>query len=268
MTDAPPVVRPMIGVLRDMGQYKYDPADVYRDWVDYMVACLLFQGDKELGQKMEAKYRDDYPKLNELAAAWLDVVDKNVSDCPGGWFDGLGVVYEYLASTSKKQWLGQFFTPQPVCDLMTGLAGPGKEGERGKTVNDPAVGSGRMLLSYNSYHPGNYMYGEDLDPICAKMCALNLTMHGCQGQVVCMDSISFNDYRFGYQINPLHAHGSPGFPHLWPLAKENSRTWLMGQQRLGEWREQQEAKAKPAQVLAPKPKPEVEVPQRAQLSLF
>ncbi|WP_229580563.1 N-6 DNA methylase [Persicitalea jodogahamensis] len=262
MMDAPRSVGPMIKILRDMGQYRYDPADVFRDWIDYSVGCFLVHGDREMAERMLAKYKADYVQLGNLLRAWMEVMDKEIADDGRSWFDALGTVYEYLASSSKRQWLGQFFTPPDVCDLMTQINTDPAQPMRGKRINDPAVGSGRTLLSFNAYHPGNYVCGEDLDPICAKMTVLNMAMHGCQGQVCCQDSLRTDDWRFGYEVNPLHATGGPPIPHLLPITKEQSVAWQVMQSLV---REAADRKAEP-KVVVPPP---IEVkPKVGQLSLF
>ncbi|MPR36928.1 N-6 DNA methylase [Salmonirosea aquatica] len=270
MMDAPPSVGPMIKILRDMGQYRYDPADVFRDFIDYAVACLLVHGDKEVAERLKRKYGAEYSQLNGLLVAWIGILDREVADDGRSWFDALGTVYEYLASTHKKGWLGQFFTPSELCDLCTRIASDPENKPVGKRINDPAVGSGRMLLSYLAHNPGNYLYGEDIDPICAKMCALNLAFHGGQGQVSCMDSLALDDFRFGFQVNPYHAAGryaaaGPPIPHLLPIGKEQSVTWQRGRQLMEEF------KAGKVPAPAPKPtppKPAKPQPMVSQLSLF
>jgi type I restriction enzyme M protein len=255
----------MISIFRDMGQYKYDPADVFRDFIDYSVACLLVDGDQAVAERLHRQYGKDYEKLPDLFQAWVFILNREIhEDGMALWFDALGTVYEYLASTHKKGWLGQFFTPAELCDLCTRIASDPENKPVGKRINDPAVGSGRMLLSYLAHFPGNYLYGEDIDPICAKMCALNLAFHGGQGQVSCMDSLALDDFRFGYQVNPYHATGGPPVPHLLPIGKEQSVTWQRGRQLM----EEVKAGKVPKPALLPVPERVKPVPQVSQLSLF
>ena len=264
MMDAPRSVAPMIGILRDMGQYKYDPSDVFRDFVDYGVACLLVDGDKEMAERMMKKYGADYVQLGNLLRAWIQVMDQQVTDSPHSWFDALGTIYEYLASQYKKSWLGQFFTPPDLCDLMTQITSKPENRPKGKRVNDPTCGSGRLLLSFNAYNPGNLLYGEDLDPICTRMTALNMAIHGCQGQVFCCNSLSLDDWRFGYQVNPYHRYGAPPVPHLLPIKKEQNLSWQY-------WQTQRKKapEIKRPEPPAPVPRPAMEeVVMPAQLSLF
>lgn len=219
LDDAPRSVQGMVCVMRDLGQYRYDVGDVFKDFIDYAVACFSYHGDKVLADQLKAKYGDDYPRLNEMLVAWIRIMDKRITD-DVSWFDALGTLYEYLASRSKKSWLGQFFTPESICDLMTQISTFTSEEKTRQKVNDCACGSGRTLLSFNAHHPGNLLYGEDLDPICAKMTALNMAIHGCQGQVTCMDSIC-QDWKFCYEVNPYHRLGVPPIPHLVPVSMEN-----------------------------------------------
>src|SRR5699024_10038483 len=58
--------------------------------------------------------------------------------------DVLGDAYEYLigqfASTSGKK-AGEFYTPQPVSELMTGIGLRRQEDKKDYTANDDAMGS-------------------------------------------------------------------------------------------------------------------------------
>ncbi|TDB69105.1 N-6 DNA methylase [Arundinibacter roseus] len=263
MMDAPRSVDPMIKILRDMGHYRFDPAEVFRDWIDFSVGCFLVEGDPALAKKLQEKYGKEYSKMNELMLAWMQIMDKQISDSSKSWFDALGTIYEYLASQKQRSWMGQFFTPPDLCDLMTQLSADTDIQPVGKRVNDPASGSGRLLLSFNAYNPGNFLFAEDLDAVCAKMSALNMAIHGCQGQVCCMNTLTMENWQFGFQINYFHRLGWPPIPHLQPITKEQSET-------LQSWEiKKKQLQSQPA---APTPKPvakpiKTEV-QAGQLTLF
>ena len=97
---------------------------------------------------------------------------------------------------------------------------------QGESVMDCCSGSGRMLLAAKIINPGIKCFAADVDPVCAKMSAINLAFHGCQGEVSCMDSLRM-DWRFGYQINYYHAYGAPPVPHLLPILQwEKSAFYL------------------------------------------
>ncbi len=83
---------------------------------------------------------------------------------------------------------GQYFTPQPICDLMAQLAGHDSEGDD-KTVCDPACGSGRMLLAAAKVDRNRRFVGVDIDHRCVRICALNLALWNLYGQVIWGNSL-------------------------------------------------------------------------------
>jgi hypothetical protein len=59
-----------------------------------------------------------------------------------------------------------------------------------------------MLLAAHAMQPKlGLIVAADLDPICAKMCALNFWLHGIRGEVACMDSLGLKWY-FAYHTHP------------------------------------------------------------------
>jgi type I restriction enzyme M protein len=73
--------------------------------------------------------------------------------------------------------------------------------EWGKNVNEPACGSGRLVLAANQVAKGNYYICQDLDPICCKMTAINLCFHEIRAEIHCMDSLRMTDRRFTLVTN-------------------------------------------------------------------
>ncbi len=122
----------------------------------------------------------------------------------GKWLDFFGELYETMyQSKGKASSLGQFFTPPSVCDLMSNIVGE----EKKSVVGDCACGSGRTLLSHmakNNFSRHAYYVGEDIDTTSVKMCALNLMIHGAQGQVVRHNTlINPTTYDYGFEINEV-----------------------------------------------------------------
>lgn len=98
--------------------------------------------------------------------------------------DVLGDAYEYLigqfASTSGKK-AGEFYTPQPISELMTRIAILGKEDQKGFTVYDPAMGSGSLLLNIRNYsnERGTISYfGQELNTSTYNLARMNMILHG------------------------------------------------------------------------------------------
>lgn len=98
--------------------------------------------------------------------------------------DALGDAYEYLigqfASDSGKK-AGEFYTPQPVSELMTRIVIHGKENQKGFTVYDPTMGSGSLLLNVKKYstEPGTISYfGQELNTSTYNLARMNMILHG------------------------------------------------------------------------------------------
>ena len=229
-TDFPNEIRAFGMEISKFSNHYYD-YDIFTDFIDYMICCFRYHGHPETVERLKTKYKNDYPKFFELYKAFIECQSKNL----GGdfdWFDSLGMIYETISSSSKASALGQFFTPKPVCDLMAQITIEKQEKTETKLrVNDCACGSGRTLLAFNRFNPGHELYGEDFDPICAKMATINLALHGCKGQVCNMNSLWPDKWFFGYQINPWQ-HTMFGIPHIVPIVKEQAFTPTMWENNL------------------------------------
>lgn len=155
-----------------------------------------------------AGYKDDELLIfsQALADAMVSIYDTPYSDPFGEFF------MEYVSNGQN----GQFFTPEPVCEMMTLI-----NGEKGsvidKRVLDPACGSGRTLLSFAKHNPYNHFYGADVSELCAKMTTINMFFNGMKGEVAWMDSLSM-DWYGGWSIN------QDGLGIL-PIDKEDSALW-------------------------------------------
>ena len=105
---------------------------------------------------------------------------------------------------------GQFFTPDSICKLMAGLtAGDGQP--IGKTVYDPACGSGRMVLGFAEDAPRNTFFAGDVDVRCARMTAINLFANKLTGEVAHMNALSMECWR-GWHINATRGGIQPVAP--------------------------------------------------------
>ena len=198
-------LKPLAELMDSVSAHGYN--DIFTDWIDYMIACFRFDGDAELAEQLKRKYGKHYPVFDEMLREYMNVCNSEIGRKE--WYDGLGIIYETIASRWKSSAMGQFFTPPSIVDLMVMINPSGQEIGTGKTVSDPTCGSGRLLISHHAHAPGNYQYGQDLDPICAKMTAINMMIHGCRGEVACMNTLTMEWY-FGFYINPyLHKFGSP-----------------------------------------------------------
>jgi hypothetical protein len=97
---------------------------------------------------------------------------------------------------------GQFFTPDGVSHLMAELTAGDDQDEAAsdvKMINDPACGSGRMLMDAALHHPKAEVVGQDVDSRCVRMAAINLAMRACYGYVVCMNTLTC-EAQFAYRV--------------------------------------------------------------------
>lgn len=74
---------------------------------------------------------------------------------------------------------GFFPTPHAICEMMVQMqmAMPIEDGRdpRIHSVNDPAVGSGRMLLHASNFSMN--LCGQDIDPLVVKICLINAALY-------------------------------------------------------------------------------------------
>jgi type I restriction enzyme M protein len=203
--------------------YRWDYSSVFDDYLTYTIEVFNTEKTGEQIDSLKKKYGDQYEVLIQMFYEHLEV-NKKMLNSGHEWYDLLGIFYEVVSSRGKASAMGQFFTPAPVCNFMAQINGAEELKGEWKRISDPACGSGRNLLAWNAYGPGNYLYGDDLDPMCTKMCAINLVMHGAVGQVSCMDSLWPDKWYFGYNINPRLY--SEGLISLCPIKKEEAFSYL------------------------------------------
>lgn len=187
---------------------KYDYITVFDDLLTVTICCFGFGTNEELYLQTIKKYkRDELDIFAQMMGELLNIYSE--AKTKNRWVDPLGDFYEFLSSKSKKSALGQFFTPPALCDMMAKMI---DDGEWGKNINEPCSGSGRMVLAFNNSTKGNYYVCQDLDPMCAKMTAVNLAMHEIKSEVHCMDTLRMTDIRFSFYIN--HEFWKVKTPHI------------------------------------------------------
>lgn len=178
-------------------QFKHEVSGVFDDFLSLNLQAWSRQGFPGLNDSCQKRYTPEERKqIGQMIRLHTKALQEGITT--NGWFDALGTYYEAFASNWKKSQLGQFFTPEPICDLISHLMVP--EGDF-HTIGEPSCGSGRNILSAHCQSPRNFYHAQDIDPMCAKMCALNMLHHGCQGVVFCMDTLKNNDFRFGFAVN-------------------------------------------------------------------
>lgn len=176
----------------------FDIKHYQKDWMNYF-----------------AQRKEEEPNLFNIMLIWMEKVSDSMDK--GCWIDFFGGLYEEMyQSKSKASTLGQFYTPHNICDLLAKVAQP----SFGK-ISDCACGSGRTLLAAHAkseFTRSNYYKGEDIDIVSVKMCALNLMIHGCRGEVVRHDTLKEPIYfDYGFRINDIRFPFETPFYSLTPI---------------------------------------------------
>jgi type I restriction-modification system DNA methylase subunit len=173
---------------------RHHTSQLFDDFLQ-MAVCAFSLG------RSEAIYLDIAKKYNEeeiksfgdaLGALILEHEVQNKL----GWKDFLGNYFEEFGQYNSK--MGQFFTPESLCNLMASITNDDVKKEYRQTVNDPSCGSSRNLIAHATKDPlnrFNYFYiGQDLDRRCCLMSVLNFVMFGMSGVVIYMDALSLKIY--------------------------------------------------------------------------
>lgn len=183
--------------LLDFSRGKYSIGQVFEDFL-YMSAIALknscdFDKNEEdwyfsIIKKYEKQELDVFPKL--LAELVLIIVKNDK------FRDVLGEIYQAINLNSKGS--GQFFTPNHLAEAMAKMVIDKPSNTDGViTVNDPACGSGVLLLNaVNSFKDKNIdytknllVYGQDIDIKCFCMTYIQLSLAGIPGIVVLGNSL-------------------------------------------------------------------------------
>jgi type I restriction-modification system DNA methylase subunit len=188
---------------------RYGRRQVFSGFLN-MVVCSLSAGAKE-DQYLEAISRYETREINrfpEVMACLVSEMDNQGT----GLLDILGTYFEQEISMGHN---GQFFTPEPICDMMAMMMKPISFGQ---SIADPACGSGRNLMAAAKINRHCMFFGADNDADCARMTAINLCLNGMFGEVAWMNSLS-NEYYSGWKIG---IHPEHNVPYLLEIPQEKS----------------------------------------------
>lgn len=182
----------IVATLAQIRQRGHSAHTVFRDWVDLMLYTLQRRDDPYLD--IVDDYRDsvdmDYPEGQRSVDLFAKAFGQLQEQMAATDADILGAVYEEYGLSSDA--FGQHFTPHAVCELLADLAGVVDEAadDRRPTVTDPACGSGRLLLTAGRTQPEALFVGQDKDPLCAKMAALNCCFLNLDAYIIQGDSLT------------------------------------------------------------------------------
>jgi type I restriction enzyme M protein len=176
------------------------------DQLDYYKAMLLDLG-KANDDLVSAIFTDAQTRLRKPTN--LKALTSNIDQLD--WFsareEGIGNLYEGLLeknAADKKSGAGQYFTPRRLIDCIVRLMQP----QPGEIVQDPAAGTAGFLVAADRYikdhtdelyelseaqaffQRHNALVGGELVPDTHRLCMMNLLLHGIEGGVVNIDTLS------------------------------------------------------------------------------
>lgn len=160
-------------VFNGAALYRHDTSTLFDDYLTLTLCAVANQRQEERYLQVAKRYtREELDTIATLFAMHVMIQEHHTDG--GGWHDMLGDVYMELASHHRTSRMGQFFTPVGLCDAAARMVIGDVDAAAGKSICDPAAGSGRMLLAAHALQPRlGLITAADLDPICAKMCAMN-----------------------------------------------------------------------------------------------
>lgn len=189
-----------------------EKSNLYQTFSDVVICCAYAIANKvyynqereDSFLKIIKKYGDEgYDKIAKILSYLAnEYSSENANDI-------LGELFEELSLSSKS--LGQFFTPQHVCDLMSSVTIKKDEvlnsiEKNGYfSVADEACGSGRLL--YSSYnHLLNQkvnsdkilICGADIDLMCCCMSYIRLSLVGAAAFIKHQNTLSYEIYDVFY----------------------------------------------------------------------
>lgn len=179
-----------------------DTRSSWQVWADFInVSAIAIRNRFETAyfDELEAQYlsivkgysKEELQILVELFA----FVEMSLMGNPSQ--DLLGDLYMELDMNSH--WHGQFFTPYHIAQMIAMMTIGGQESsDKPITITDPACGSGVLLIAAADAYKKNkttknldlFFIGQDIDPIVAKMCYIQLSILGCCGYVKIGNSLT------------------------------------------------------------------------------
>lgn len=164
---------------------KYSRYSIFRDFI-ILAACSISNSvDKSQWKNREKMYMDSISKYEKKEAEkFAEMLALTVLAYESRMGDFIGELYMSMEFGNKD--VGQFFTPYNLSRMMAGFLDV-KPDENGiVTLNEPAVGSGGMVVAYAekmklaglNYQKQLRVVCNDIDYDVVKMCYIQLSLLG------------------------------------------------------------------------------------------
>lgn len=210
--DIPSNLKPFFKIFERVA-HRHQYSEVFFDFILMTLNWFANAELKDQWLSAAKKYsKEELQLFNEMFHELLRVFSDEINTKGQRWFDPFGNLYQTISSNYKASAMGQFFTPESVCDMIAMSMINGQKDEEGNykvhhaTVGEPACGSGRLILAAHAHNPMNFYWACDKDPICAKMTAINMCLHNAAGVVFVGDSLAM-EFHIAYYIDRVEMGG-------------------------------------------------------------
>ena len=194
------VSKEFLKLFDSIGQHR-SKGELWSDFIT-MAACTIsnacdpnfFDVREEMYKRCAKNYsKEDLCKIANLFTLVVLALEENPSQ------DFLGEIFSLMNFNDARK--GQFFTPYSIASLMAHVTlnhdDPMPKGKK-LAICDPACGAGGMLIACAEYftekgidYQQKIMFvGQDIDPLAAKMCYIQLSLLGCDAIIKVGDSLS------------------------------------------------------------------------------
>ena len=192
--------REFYNLFKKLTGYKHNDWQIWQDFI-YMAAAALSQ-PCEFKQNREDEYMRIIAKYNKEEQQLFPQMLSEIVEAfeQEKYADILGDLYMQLEMGNKCK--GQFFTPYHVCSMMAKCSATDVSAEieaKGyMSVNDPCCGGGALLIAFAEHcfeQKVNYQnhivfVAQDVDPVVAKMCYIQMSLLGMPGYVIIGNSLT------------------------------------------------------------------------------
>lgn len=188
--DLTPVLTPLETIQRrGFNQY-----DVFRDWVELILAALQRDDDQYLAILEDYDRDREYDRGDRVPDLFAEAFGELQAAMADSNKDVLGMVYEEFGVQNEES--GQHFTPHSAARMIAELQLTGEDPDPPVTIADPTCGSGRLLVHAARQHDVPVVcFGQDENLLCAMMAALNLCFFTIDGVIVCGDTLTMDTHR-------------------------------------------------------------------------
>lgn len=190
---------------------KYSPWEIWNDFISLFAISLnnsikheqWMEREKQYLQIVEKYSSEEQNRMTELAAMLINDMTHNMD------YDYLGKAYMELRINCNAK--GQFFTPYHVSKMMAKMA-DGDSLEEPIMINEPTCGSGTNIIAMANvlkergfnYQQNAYFVAQDIDPLVAKMCYIQMSLLGISGVVLIGDTLANNTDEMEHWYTPFH----------------------------------------------------------------